>query len=172
MAARADGNPFFMEELVRQLALRRTDAGHDEGVELPATIQGVISARIDLLRPRERRVLQAASIMGRIFWPTAVAHLTGLETAEVDMALRRLEALQMVRRNLRSSLEGETEYLFQHNLISETAYGRLARTDLKLIFSEVHQMFGRYSGRAIAADGEHIEINGLIGFAEEHRARW
>jgi class 3 adenylate cyclase len=130
VAARADGNPFFMEELVRQLALRRTDAGHDERVELPATIQGVISARIDLLRPRERRVLQAASIMGRIFWPTAVAHLTGLETAEVEMALRRLEAMQMVRRNLRSSLEGETEYLFQHNLISETAYGRLARTDL------------------------------------------
>ena len=130
VAARADGNPFFMEELVRQLALRRTDAGHDDEAELPATIQGVISARIDLLRPRERRVLQAASIMGRIFWPSAVAHLTGLETAEVDMALRRLEALQMVRRNLRSSLEGETEYLFQHSLISETAYGRLARTDL------------------------------------------
>ncbi|HEX5630238.1 MAG TPA: AAA family ATPase [Acidimicrobiia bacterium] len=130
VAARADGNPFFMEELVRQLALRRSDAVHDHTVELPATIQGVIAARIDLLRPRERRVLQAASVMGRIFWPKAVAHLTGLEPGEVDVALRRLESLQMVRRNLRSSLGDELEYLFQHSLISETAYGRLARADL------------------------------------------
>ncbi len=130
VAARADGNPFFMEELVRQLVLRRTDADHGENRELPATIQGVIGARIDLLRPRERRVLQAASVMGRIFWPSAVAHLTGLEQDEVDVALRRLESLQMVRRSLRSSLEGEAEFLFQHSLISETAYGRLARTDL------------------------------------------
>jgi hypothetical protein len=49
---------------------------------------------------------------------------------------------------------------------------RVARTDLVVIDSEVHQMFGRYSGRAIADDGEAIELNGLIGFAEEHRARW
>ena len=130
VAGRADGNPFFMEELVRQLALQRSDTGHDDGSELPATIQGVISARIDLLGPPERRVLQAASIMGRIFWPSAVAHLTGFGEEEVEEALRRLESLHMVRRNLRSSLEGETEYLFQHSLISETAYGRLARTDL------------------------------------------
>ncbi len=49
---------------------------------------------------------------------------------------------------------------------------RLARTNLGIIFSEVHQMFGRYSGFALADDGERIELNGLIGFAEEHRARW
>ncbi len=49
---------------------------------------------------------------------------------------------------------------------------RLARTNLLVINSEVHQMFGRYSGRAVADDGEVIELRGLIGFAEEHRARW
>ncbi|MEW5869255.1 MAG: DUF2804 domain-containing protein [Chloroflexota bacterium] len=49
---------------------------------------------------------------------------------------------------------------------------RLARTDLKLIFSEVHQMFGRYSGTVRADDGEDIHIENLIGFAEEHQARW
>ena len=49
---------------------------------------------------------------------------------------------------------------------------RLARTNLLLIFSEVHQMFGRYSGWVIADDGEQVAINGLIGFAEEHHARW
>jgi len=49
---------------------------------------------------------------------------------------------------------------------------RTARTNLGVIFSEVHQMFGRYNGRAIADDGEEVAIRDLIGFAEEHRARW
>ena len=49
---------------------------------------------------------------------------------------------------------------------------RLAQTDLKLIYSEVHQMFGKYSGRVISDDGEEIIIKDLIGFAEEHQARW
>jgi hypothetical protein len=49
---------------------------------------------------------------------------------------------------------------------------RTARTDLKVIFSEVHQMFGRYHGQVVADDGEKIVIDGLIGFAEEHHARW
>jgi hypothetical protein len=49
---------------------------------------------------------------------------------------------------------------------------RVAITDLKLIYSEVHQLFGRYSGKVSANDGEMIQINDLIGFAEEHHARW
>jgi len=49
---------------------------------------------------------------------------------------------------------------------------RTARTNLGVIFSEVHQMFGRYAGRAVLDDGTALEIHDLIGFAEEHRARW
>ncbi|GAB4505898.1 MAG: DUF2804 domain-containing protein [Anaerolineales bacterium] len=49
---------------------------------------------------------------------------------------------------------------------------RTARTNLGIIFSEVHQMFGRYNGRAVADDGEEIAIVDLVGFAEEHHARW
>lgn len=49
---------------------------------------------------------------------------------------------------------------------------RVAHTNLGIIFSEVHQMFGRYSGRVIGDDGEMIAVEGLVGFAEEHHARW
>ncbi len=49
---------------------------------------------------------------------------------------------------------------------------RTARTNLGIITSEVHQMFGRYSGRAVLDDGKPLEIQDLIGFAEEHHARW
>jgi hypothetical protein len=49
---------------------------------------------------------------------------------------------------------------------------RVARTNLLVITSEVHQMFGRYRGTAVTDDGERIQVDGLIGFAEEHQARW
>jgi hypothetical protein len=49
---------------------------------------------------------------------------------------------------------------------------RTARTNLGVIFSEVHQMFGRYTGKAIADNGEEVPIADLVGFAEEHQARW
>ncbi len=49
---------------------------------------------------------------------------------------------------------------------------RTARTNLGVIFSEAHQMFGRYAGQVVLDDGERLEIKDLIGFAEEHRARW
>jgi hypothetical protein len=49
---------------------------------------------------------------------------------------------------------------------------RLAITNLGIIFSEVHQMFGRYSGTVVTDDGSTINLNNLIGFAEEHQARW
>ncbi len=49
---------------------------------------------------------------------------------------------------------------------------RIARTDLVVIASMVHQMFGRYTGRVVADGGETIQLNGLVGFAEEHHARW
>jgi hypothetical protein len=51
-------------------------------------------------------------------------------------------------------------------------YERIARSNLALISSEVHQMFGRYSGKVITTAGEEIRIDGLTGFAEEHHAQW
>ncbi len=49
---------------------------------------------------------------------------------------------------------------------------RVARTNLGLISSEVHQMFGHYAGHVVLDDGQVVELRDLIGFAEEHHARW
>lgn len=148
---RADGNPFFIEELVREAVLRRGDRGHDHRDELPATIHGVVSARIDLLRGRERRVLQAASVIGRIFWPSAVAHVTGLDDESLTASLAHLESLQLVRVNLGSG--EEAEYIFQHVLIREAAYGRLSRPDLARIHGSVAEWLEhRASERPEAAE--------------------
>ena len=58
------------------------------------------------------------------------------------------------------------------NLVFTPFKDRLAKTSLGVIDSQVHQMFGRYNGMALTGDGETIEIKDLIGFAEEHHARW
>jgi hypothetical protein len=49
---------------------------------------------------------------------------------------------------------------------------RTARTNLGILVSEVHQLFGRYSGHAVTDDGESLHIEDLIGFAEDHHAKW
>jgi hypothetical protein len=49
---------------------------------------------------------------------------------------------------------------------------RTAQTNLGVIFSEVHQMFGRYNGKVVTDSGKVVQIKDLIGFAEEHHARW
>ena len=89
---RAEGNPFYIEEIVRRLI--------DEGavvqtgerwlatetaatIEIPDTVQGVLAARIDLLDPEDKRVVQAAAVVGRAFWPGPVAELTGLEPSAI-----------------------------------------------------------------------------------------
>ncbi len=58
------------------------------------------------------------------------------------------------------------------DLIFKPFKDRTAQTNLGIIFSEVHQMFGHYNGTVIADDGEKIQVKDLIGFAEEHHARW
>src|SRR5439155_12985475 len=75
---RAEGNPFFVEELVAALAERGD-------FQLPDSVQALLAARIDLLPPVEKGSLQAAAVIGRIFWTGPVRELLGGE--EPDWAL-------------------------------------------------------------------------------------
>src|SRR5206468_1338346 len=67
----AEGNPLFIEELVASVVERSSST--DE--ELPTSIRGIISSRLDAIPPQERAVLLDASVVGRIFWDGALAHL-------------------------------------------------------------------------------------------------
>jgi hypothetical protein len=125
--ARAEGNPFFVEELVASLidrgALTRANGGWaltadlDE-VSIPDSVRGVLAARIDLLPAGEKAAPQAAAVIGRVFWERAVLDL--LEADEVDLAL--LEDRDFVRRRPGSSMPGDREYAVKHALTRE---GRL-----------------------------------------------
>jgi class 3 adenylate cyclase/tetratricopeptide (TPR) repeat protein len=126
---RTAGNPFFTEEVVQSLI----ESGQLEGVrgsyrlvselgalEVPATVQAVVAARIDRLAEREKQVLQAASVIGREFAEPvleAVAELGGADLAESLRALTGGEFLY------EQSLYPVAEYAFKHPLTQEVAYG-------------------------------------------------
>ncbi len=83
---RAEGNPFFVEEFVATLidlrVLQRVNGGWSFGelpsdFHVPDSVQAVLVARIDLLPPAEKFALQAASVIGRIFWPARSTALSG-----------------------------------------------------------------------------------------------
>ena len=132
--AKAEGNPFFLEELLQQLIDRgdlafaggrwhtRADTAH---VALPDTIHALLAARIDALPTNEKRVLYEAAVIGRTFWSAPLR--TALPGADVGSALLSLERRGLVRERAASALSGHDEFLFKHSLVREVAYGAVPK---------------------------------------------
>jgi predicted ATPase/class 3 adenylate cyclase len=118
---RAGGNPLYAEQFAELYAER----GSSDELPLPETLQGIIAARLDGLREAEKGLLQDASVVGKVFWASAL----GRRQDEVTAALHALERKGFVRRQRRSSVEGETELAFAHALVRDVAYGQIARAD-------------------------------------------
>jgi class 3 adenylate cyclase len=138
---RAEGNPFFLEEIVRQLIdegrIVRADhrrratvsSGGLEGIDIPDTVQGVLAARIDLLAPQAKRVLRSAAVVGRTFWAGPVARLVDGERTQVEDILSGLEHRELVSSRVGSTIAGEREFAFKHILTRDVAYETLPRRE-------------------------------------------
>ena len=127
LLTRAGGNPLYAEEFVRMVAESGLDVSTGE-LPVPASVQGIIAARLDSLPAGEKAVIQDAAVFGRTFWVGAVGHLGGTAPRTVEQHLRSLERKDFVRRERRSTVDGETEYAFRHLLVRDVAYGRIPRT--------------------------------------------
>jgi tetratricopeptide (TPR) repeat protein len=129
---RAGGTPFFLEELLRMLiddgVLVRSEGGWScpagPPSALPETVQGTIAARLERLPKEDQRVLQDASVAGRMFWETVVDR-SGSPSASV--ALGELVATGLIREREPSSLEGHREFEFEHPLTRGTAYEEMSQ---------------------------------------------
>jgi len=129
---RSEGNPFFIEELVRTLVDKNVVAVKKRKTEivktdfeniLPETVQGVIMARIDRLEERLKDVLYGASVIGREFDKSLLKEiLTKKET--VDSSLAELLSVELI---LEKEESREYAYLFKHYLIQEVAYNTILR---------------------------------------------
>jgi class 3 adenylate cyclase len=135
---RAEGNPFFLEEILRQLidegAIVHEDgrwrcAAGVEGVAIPDTVQAVLAARIDLLQPAEKQLLQQAAVVGRVFWPGPLERLLNGDSEELGSVLANLEERDLVLSRLTSAMAGQPEYAFKHALIRDVAYESLPRRE-------------------------------------------
>ena len=91
--------------------------------ELPDSVQAILSARVDRLASGDKAALQAASVIGRVFWSGPTLELVGGE----PVAWPLLEERNFVRRRSTSSIGGETEYSFKHALTREVVYGSVPK---------------------------------------------
>src|SRR4051794_34455366 len=101
--ARAGGNPLYAEEFARMVVEQGEPSGSAE-LQLPDTLQGLISARLDSLTRIEKDLLQDAAVLGKVFWRGALIDASR-DVAALDEALRALERKEFVRRERRSSVE-------------------------------------------------------------------
>lgn len=142
----AEGNPFFVEEILRMLidtgTLQRRDNGWEAAgpftLAVPDTIQGVITARLDRLSREEKSVLQEASILGTRFWIGGLAHVTGESDTALVPVLTALQGKDFLVEHARSQLEGQREFTFKNLVIRDVAYAMLPKSRR----SEKHQRFG------------------------------
>jgi class 3 adenylate cyclase len=122
---RAGGNPLYAEEFVRIVAERGDAAAAADA--LPESLAGIIAARLDGLSSEDKALLQDAAVIGKVFWVGAAAALGGRDRREAERRLHELERRQLVRRERRASVAGETEYAFWHVLVRDVAYGQIPR---------------------------------------------
>jgi predicted ATPase/class 3 adenylate cyclase len=121
LLTRAGGNPLYAEQFVRMF---QEGAGE---IDLPDTVQGVIAARLDTLPLDEKSLLQDASVIGKTFWVGGVSSLNGDDAGVIEQRLRALLRKEFVRRQRRSTIDGESEYEFAHVLVREVAYAQIPR---------------------------------------------
>ncbi|HEY6835524.1 MAG TPA: adenylate/guanylate cyclase domain-containing protein [Gaiellaceae bacterium] len=122
---RVGGNPLYAEQYAQMLEER----GVEGDLPLPESVQGIIGARLDALPQPEKQLLQDAAVIGKVFWPGAVAALGGEEDRfALEELLHALERKQFVRRDRRSSVADQTQYAFQHLLLRDVAYAQIPRT--------------------------------------------
>ena len=162
----AEGNPLFVEEMLRMLVddglLRRNDDGWAvEGdlaaVTIPPTIQALLTARLDRLDDQERVVIERASVVGRVFWWGAVSELCPPELAPgLIHQLQSLARKELIRPD-HSETSGEDSFRFAHILIRDVAYQGIPKADR----ASLHERFADWvAEEAAGRAGEYEEVVG------------
>ncbi len=171
----AEGNPLFVEEMLRMLEddgwlAREHDGWRVVGdlsqVAVPATIQALLAARLDRLGGEEKAVLGTAAVIGKEFWWGAVAELAPEEV--IPRVGSHLQTL--VRKGLimpeSSTLAGEDAFRFHHILVLEAAYHGLPKGRR----AEVHE---RFAGWIEARSGDRfVEYEEVVGYHLEQAYRY
>ena len=172
LAAATGGNPLFLEESVRTLVETTALLGEQgayrlaqsiETVQVPATVQAILAARIDRLPPADKRLLETSAVIGKDVPFPLLQAIVG----ESDETLRRgLNHLQTAEFLYETRLFPDLEYTFKHALTHEVAYGSLLQDRRRRLHGEIVDSIQRlYPDRL----GEHTDRLGHHAFRAE---RW
>jgi class 3 adenylate cyclase/ABC-type transport system substrate-binding protein len=142
----AEGNPFYLEQMVRSLIDRGTlarDDGHwrltsSTSLEIPETLEGVIIARIDRLQPEWRDVITSASVLGRSFSLQLLQAVTGNELSSLRKSVHHLLRLDLLREEAAGQ---QPVYSFKHALIQEAAYRTLLAAKRSALHRQAAEWF-------------------------------
>jgi class 3 adenylate cyclase/tetratricopeptide (TPR) repeat protein len=146
VSERSEGNPFYAGELVRSYL------EHGSLERLPDSVQATVLARLDLLPPKERRVLQLGSVFGRAFRATGVAALErGLEQ-QVPELCENLADRDLIRP------ADSDRFAFRHILIQEVAYNTLPRSER----ARLHAEAGRWVEST--SEGREVAVAEILAF--------
>jgi class 3 adenylate cyclase/tetratricopeptide (TPR) repeat protein len=128
LASSAEGNPYFVEELIGMLIDDgvivttsepwRVSADKLLDVRVPSTLAGVLQARIDGLPPAEKAALQQASVIGHVFWDEALQRIAPAAITALDSLTRR----ELAYGRETSAFEGTREFVFKHHVLHQVAY--------------------------------------------------
>jgi tetratricopeptide (TPR) repeat protein len=142
LLSRAEGNPLFLEEVLRSLIEDGTITREDDhwaitrsvvDIDIPNTLQGVLTARIDRLEEPVKRVLQVAAAIGRVFPRFVLAPIVN-EPEILEKALVQLELADLIEVQKR---EPEPEYIFKHVLTYETAYNSMLHQRRQMLHRQI-----------------------------------
>ena len=135
---KTQGNPFFMEEIVRALveqgvlvrngAVRLTKPL--TGIRIPPSVHGILASRIDALAASEKALLQTLAVIGKDFPLNLVRHLTGSSDDRLEPMLKSLQAGEFI---YEQPALGEAEYTFKHALTQEVAYNSMLMERRRLL---------------------------------------
>jgi class 3 adenylate cyclase/tetratricopeptide (TPR) repeat protein len=167
VTAAAEGNPYYLEELAHMLVDNgvvqleagsfRIDQDRLGRLRVPATLTGVLQARLDTIPGPQRDVLDRAAVVGRTFWDRALEYLADT-TRHVDGDLEELAERAMVQRRDRSQFGGAGEFSFSHALLRDVAYEALLRRRRH----SYHALAARWLEEVTTAVGRSDEWSGVI----------
>jgi predicted ATPase/class 3 adenylate cyclase len=192
VAKNAEGNPFYLEELIKVLIEDGVIVKGEEiwqvvphrltQLRVPATLTGVLQARLDRLPSTESEVLERAAVIGRTFWDAAVAAIHGSEAAqvltggeEVNSALSALRNKELVFLHQPSTFATAHEFIFKHAILREVTYERVLKAKRKLYHRMAADWLIQQSGERIheylGLIAQHYELAGNTADAVEFLER-
>lgn len=187
----AEGNPFYVEELIKMLIEDGVIIkGHERWrieptrltmVRVPTTLTGVLQARIDSLPLQERTTLQQASVVGRVFWDNVVKRLHSVSREHVEPPVavdERLGALmgkELVFKREKSAFVGTDEHIFKHSILHDVTYESVLKSQRRMYHAHVAAWLIERSGERVqefaGRIGWHYERAGQLAEAAEWYAR-